>query len=503
LAVLPSSLGQLLCALLDVDQSLGALVEGHATAYAALVQTSAPAGRDANLGDVGWVVAVRLKDNAPRRVTTLAGASRGFAERVERGMHVLSRVDKPLPVALAIARGWLVVARDEQSLFEGGPYVVGALAVEGLPASSASVVARVWHGALVGPMTAALSSSWAVAREWLLDQGRSERERHGGRQPDFADPEAIVEVLERAAMERLTPLRGATELRIEAEAGSDDVTVDLRATGDAVASTTGDAVASTVTLGDARPLGRVPAESPMAILVRDDIEGRIASAQEWSAMVAQILGSRLRDVDAREIDAAFEAWAQARGDWMAIGLGSATERAFWVQAPASREEVASRAIRQVLGLSRLPPLRGPLDEWLHRLPAVFGTTGRISTATFPVIAAAGPLPTAGAAWKVEDGDVTIALGAQPLERLTALTSRGAKWADDTRTARVLDDLGGSTNFVAVAQPSRFVGAASASSAPLALAFGRRRGDPWARLDIADEIIAAGVRLAGESFPAHP
>lgn len=499
----PSGLGPLACALLDVDQSLGALVDGHATAYAVLAQTSAPAGPNANLGDVGWVVALRLKDSALPRMTTLAGASRGFAERVEHGMHVLSRVDKPLPVAVAIAQGWLVVARDEHSLFESGPYVVGALAVEGLPASSASLVARAWHGALVGPIAACLSSSWAVAREWLLEQGRSERDRHGGRQPDFADPEAIVEVLERAAMERLTPLRGATELRIEAETGNDDVTVVLRATGAAVASTTGAAVASTVTLGDARPLGLAPAESPMAFLVRDDVEGRIASAQEWSAMVARILGSRLRDVDAHEIDAAFEAWARARGDWMAIGLGGATERAFWIRAPASREEVASRAIRQVLGLSRLPPLRGPLDEWLHRLPAVFGPPGPISTATFPVIAAAAPLPAAGAAWKVANGDVTIALGAQPLERLTALTSRSAKWADDTRTARVLDDLGDSTSFAAVAQPSRFGGAASSSSAPLALALGRRRGDPWARLDIADEIIAAGVRLAAESSPAHP
>jgi hypothetical protein len=50
---------------------------------------------------------------------------------------------------------------------------------------------------------------------------------------------------------------------------------------------------------------------------------------------------------------------------------------------------------------------------------------------------------------------------------------------------------------------RFLGAASLASAPLALAFGRQGGEPWARLDIADEVIAAGVRLAGDASRARP
>jgi hypothetical protein len=78
-----------------------------------------------------------------------------------------------------------------------------------------------------------------------------------------------------------------------------------------------------------------------------------------------------------------------------------------------------------------------------------------------------------------------------------------KWADDARTARVLGGLGDTASFVAVAQPLRFLGAAGLASAPLALALGRHGGEPWARLDIADEVIAAGVRLAGDASRARP
>ena len=227
--------------------------------------------------------------------------------------------------------------------------------------------------------------------------------------------------------------------------------------------------------------------------------------QGATAALAEVLGSRLSDLEAREVGAALEAWSRARGDWMAVGMGGATDPApggapagaFWMRAPVTSEASASRVIRQVLELSRLPPLRAPLAEWLHRLPVVFGP-GPSLTATFPPVedlrqARAGA---AGAAWEVRGGVVTMAMGALPLERLAVLTSSGSKWADDARTARVLAALGPSTRFVALAQPLRLVTGGRVASAPLALAWGRQEGDPWARLDVADELVVAGIRLAG-------
>ena len=249
--------------MLGLDRGLGALVDGHATAYAVVVQKPPEVAASvpvANASDVGWVLGLRLSDSGARRMAALRQRLPGPLPNESSAACTLSRgPDPPLPVAVAIARGWLLVAGDERDLLESGPYVVGALPVDGLLASPASLVARAPHVALVGPIAAALSSSWAAARAWMLEQGRSERERHGGRQPDFGDPEAIVEVLERAARDRLASIAGARELRIEAETGIDDVTVNLRAvTGDASASTTGDASASTtrcLRIGRAMPAG--------------------------------------------------------------------------------------------------------------------------------------------------------------------------------------------------------------------------------------------------------
>ncbi len=502
-AVLPPTLGQLACAWLGLDEALGALVDGHATAYAVAVERP-------RAGDIGWALALRLTESGARRMAMpMAAGEAGFSERVERGMHVFTRTDPPLPAAIGIAQGWLVVARDGHDLLESGPYVVGTLAARESRAASASLVAIAPHDALVGPIAAALSSSWQAARAWLLEQGRSERARHRGRSPDFADPEAIVAVLEQAAEGPLATIAGARALRIEAETGADDVTVDVRAipgdVGDASASVERDASAST-SLGDARPLGEAPADSSLALLVRDDVDDRVAAAQGATAALGQVLGSRLSDLEAHQVDAALEAWSRSRGDWMVVGLGGADgadgapAEAFWLRAPVASEAIASRAIRQVLELSRLPPIRAPMAEWLHRLPAVFGP-GETGAATFPPVGDEPRPPKAGAAWEVRGGVVTIAVGTLPLPRLAVLTSSGSKWADDARTARVLSALGDSTRFAALAQPLRLAGAGGpVASAPLALAWGRQGADPWARLDVADELVAAGVRLASEASP---
>jgi len=46
------------------------------------------------------------------------------------------------------------------------------------------------------------------------------------------------------------------------------------------------------------------------------------------------------------------------------------------------------------------------------------------------------------------------------------------------------------------QPLRLAARRRVASAPLALAWGRQEGDPWVRLDVADELVVAGVRAAG-------
>ncbi len=524
LALLPASIGRLACAALGVDANLGALVDGHAPAYALVVQhASAVTSPRVDAADaaamptgavedgVGWVVAVRLTDDGARRAAAMATPPAGLTDRVEGGMHVLTRPDSPLPAAIGIAAGWLVIARDERDLLESGPYAFKVMPEQASPSSRASVVAIASHGALVGPIAAFLSSHWAAARDWLLEQGRVERERHGGRRPDFADPESIVAAMEPAVEGRLGAIASARDVRIEGEVGVDDISVELRAEEvddsaggataappDGASASPPDAARPSSTLGDARPLADSPADAPLAFLVRDDATERSDDARALSGVLAQALGSRLRDDEARAIDAALDDWARGRGDWMAVGLAEPTAGGFWVRAPAADAAIASRAVREVLELSRLRPLSSPLAGWLHRLPVVFGPpVGGVSVATFPSAPEVGPRPAAGAAWGVVGAAVTIGVGTMPLRRLAEAGSPRASWGDDPRTARVLAALGDTTSLAMLAQPLRLGEAgAAAASAPLAFAWGRHGADPWARVDVADELVAAAVRLSG-------
>ncbi len=483
LSLLPPRVGDLACAALGLDANLGALVDGHAGAYGVVLQHAAADG-----GDLGWAVAIPLTDDGARRLAALPSSAlpAGIVERSEAGMRILTRPAAPLPAAMAIAGRWILVACDEGSLLSSGPYVMRTLPADGSLASRASLVARASHDALAGPIADSLASAWATARTWLLERERSERATHGGREADFGDPEAIVGAVDAAAAHRLASIAGARELRLEAETGSDDITVEVRALMDSPAR---DALASTAQ-GDARPLADVPADTPFALLVRDDADGRARAARDLATTLAQVLGNRVHDEEARAIGAALDDWTQARGDWMALGLARSAD-GFWIRAPA-RQDDASRAVREVLALSSLPPIRAPIEGWLHRRPPTFGSTGAATIAMFPPVAGGPARPAVGVAWSTTAGELTIGAGVRPLERLVEATSPGSKWGDDTRTARVLAALGDATTFAALAEPLRF-NAVQSASAPLALAWGVRGDDPCARIDIADELLAAALR----------
>jgi hypothetical protein len=486
MALLPPRLGDLACAALGLDTNLGALVDGHATAYAVVVQRATEAGA----GDVGWAAAIPLADDGARRLAAMPSSAlpAGVVEHAAAGLRILTRPGAPLPVAVAISNRWIVVARDEHDLLESGPYVARALPFDTSLASNASLAARAPHAALVGPLAGWLSSAWASARSWLLEQERSERDRHGGRSADFGDPDAIVGTLEAIVQQHLASISGARELRLEVAAGSDDLTVEIRAE-------MGTPARDASTTDGVDPLADVPADTPLAILVRGDSDERLSTARDLSATLAQIFGGRARDEDMRAIGTALDDWARARGDWMALGLTRGAD-GFWARTPA-RVDAASRAIREVLALSELPPLRAPLEQWLDRRPVAFAPpAGTTSLALFPPAGGGHPRQTVGVAWSTNVSMLTIGAGVRPLERLAEVTSPGSTWGDDARTARVLAGLGHAIRFAALAQPLRWRALQSAS-APLGFAWGVCGDDPCVRVDLADELLATGVRLSAD------
>jgi hypothetical protein len=166
-------------------------------------------------------------------------------------------------------------------------------------------------------------------------------------------------------------------------------------------------------------------------------------------------------------------------------------------------------VHDLFALSKRPPLRTLLEGAFHVGPAVFDPdAGGVSSATFsPVDGGRSPngpnghaSGSPGAAWSVNQGELSLVVGPEPLRRMSQAAPTPPLQADDPRTARVLSAVGEGVAWALLAQPLRFgrTGAA-APSAPLVVAGGARAGGLWARVDVADELFAEGVRLGGGLF----
>jgi hypothetical protein len=493
LALLPSTLSGLATALVGAGGPLG--VDGHGTSFAAVVarRQGGDGGDDRDAGGVDWVIAMPA-----------AGEARAPAARPD-GSFVWE-----------LEPGWLVLASDSQTLSSAGPYVARRLPSDCSLASIASFTAIAPASAVAGPVAARLMARWAATRAWLLDSARTEREAHGGRAPDFTDPVAIVDTADALVKACVARLAGAGDVRIEGDAGDDDLRVDVRATPGVASPDFGDGgTMSTVALGDTGPLAELPSGAPLALLVRSNLAQREAFARKLSGAVAYLLASGAPTFEAG-VDAATLEWAQATGDWMTLslaGVGGLNGPGLWIRTPVASDSTsragAPRAVHDLFALSKRPPLRTLLEGAFHVGPAVFDPDGGgVSSATFsrvdggrsPNVPNGHASGSPGAAWSVNQGELSLVVGPEPLRRMVQAAPTPPLQADDPRTARVLSAVGEGVAWALLAQPLRFgrTGAA-APSAPLVVAGGARAGGLWARVDVADELFAEGVRLGGGLF----
>jgi hypothetical protein len=496
---LPPTTGHLACVLAGLDADLAPLVDGGGTSYAVFAERSGSVP-----ADPAWVIALPLRDDARAAAILLAGDVARYSARSEGGLRILSRVavGAPLDVGVALARGWLLLGRDERAVLELGPYAYRTMPGKPAPSSGAFAVAVAPQSAMAGPLAGGLLSRWNDAKAWLAARDVEQRARHGGRAPDFGDPRAILDALDAVVRRRVELLTHAEGARFQVDVGDSEVRADLTVT-PALEDGGGAPLAATLRPGDVQPLGEAPAEALLALLVRDDAAERVESARDVGAALEASLGSRLHGDDARAIHAALDDWARGRGDWLSAAVAWGRSRGVWVRTPAPAGEVAVRAVRELVGLLRRPALGEPLGRALSLGPEAIGPAsvpnfGSATLASFgPPRATAQPAapPSFGIAWGVRDADLFVAAGDGAARLLSTQASPEAKLADDPAVARALAALGSDAAVALVAQPLRFDPVrAEAGSAPAVFALGRRGGDLWVHLDVADLLLRELVRL---------
>jgi hypothetical protein len=104
------------------------------------------------------------------------------------------------------------------------------------------------------------------------------------------------------------------------------------------------------------------------------------------------------------------------------------------------------------------------------------------------------------AWAVRDGHLLAGAGPDPVPLLASLTSPPVLLGSDPQAVRALAALADSATFTLFAQPLRLDPVHDGhDGSPLVLAWGKKGGDLWARVDLSDALVTELVRLRGALF----
>jgi hypothetical protein len=499
-ALLPPSAAEAMAALAGLDPRVARFVDGRSTWFAVVASGASPT-------DVAWAAALPLADPALAAAALLdASDAQGgatLAAHSVAGMRVLG-ADAGSPQILALAGPWLVIASGEADLARLGPYAYRTMPTKVAP-GVAPVVASVPGDVLAGALSAQLSSRWESLRSWLAARDEQDRAAHGGRAPDFGDPRAILDAADVVVRRRIALVAQGSAARVELATDDGDVRADVLLTG---AGDAGPGVGDAPRTGEAKPLADVPADAIIAILSRDDAASRIDDAHGIEAALDRAFGGRTSPDDTVAVHAAIDDWARARGEWMTAALAwgpAESARGLWLRTPVASGDGASHAVRELVDLSHRHALADLLSSKLHVAPSVVApadvpSVPKASLATFATKGGdkrALFSPPLAVAWGLHDGDLLVAAGGAATGLLAVEGAPTRRLGDDPRTARVIGSLGADVTFAAIAEPLRFDpvrGAGDAGLAPAVVAWGRRGGDLWLRVELGGTLVRELVRL---------
>jgi hypothetical protein len=372
--ILPFTFGGLLATLAGIDPNLGQEIDGTAPAYAVLAGDPA---------DPAYAVAAKLVDVRRARLAFVDAEGARFTARPGEGIVELVPKGIAPPVAVGLSNGgYLIVARSSEDLKALGPYAYRTLPARRVPARA--VVANVPHGAIAGKLRERAAAAWGAFRADKTAQDERMRKEHGGRAPDFADPQSILGSLDQLVQKKLALAGDLSHASIEVDVGDDDVHVaaTLVPERDGPASK----VFRAMHVGDAAPLLGLDADAPAALLVRDAAVERQADAAELHAAVVAALGKRLGEAESTKLRGVLQDWAHGRGDWMTVSVATSPALGVVVRAPAQNAEAAGRAVLGAVELLRTPAFKEPLETHAHMRDLTIGAVevpgfGRAQVAT--------------------------------------------------------------------------------------------------------------------------
>jgi len=469
--ILPATLGGIMCAFSGLDPRLGPEIDGVAPVFGVFAN-GAPTG-------LAWAVAVKLVEPRRARDLLLEAEDARYTARSVAAMTQVVPKGGSLPVAAAIANGgYLILAQNDAALERLGPYAYRTLPTKSAPSSGALVV-EVPGSALKGPVRARLSSMWDAARADLSRKDDAVRAQHGGRAPDFGDPREILATLDSAVQERLAFVGDLDAARVVADADDAMVHADVTLTPSSGEGPAHVALAA-MRPGDALPL-LGDADSPLALVFRDDEAGRAKAAAWAETAVAKALGERLAVPERKRLHAALEGWAKVRGEWTTVGLIGTT--GLYARAPVTSAVAAEDAIKDAVTISGATPFKQGL-----RVRDVKVSAGS-ATVSYGEPSPRGQEKKVELTWSVKDGVFSLLL-----QGVAGKGPAGKALGDDLNVAGPVRALGANVTFAAVVQPLKVdLAKAAMPAAPLVVGWGKRGNQGWLHADVSDVLVRELLR----------
>ncbi len=501
--ILPTTLPGVLVAVADLDISLATELDGTAPMYGVVAGDPA---------DPTIAFAMKLVDARRARGLLADGDTARFSAKDVSGMTVLvpnrsTSADRKLQLAIT-QNGYLLVARAEADFARLGPYVTRTLPARPLPVESAAVI-EIGRKALETMLQPKIDALWKDGKSFLLTQDERMRAERG-RAPDFGDPAAIVAALDSMLARRVAIFGDLEKLRVALDVTDDATVVTATLTpraGDGPARKWVDGMK----IGDASPILALPAVSALALSMRDSEAERAEQSKELEKTIATSLGPRLKDPG--KLHDVIEAMTSARDEAAAFALALDEPTGLLVRAPVRDAAAADKAIRGLFDLTKAEPFKE-----LLRVRDVSSTSeelpgrGKISSVTVvreakdtkrgtirrdagaPTTPAAKTSSASGAAWITEQGVLSLGAGAEPVVTLKIGAQPDRKLADEPALKRFTGAIASDASTIVVAQPLRLdPKRANLPTAPLGIAIGKKSGDGFVRIDIADGLLREAAR----------
>lgn len=507
-ALLPQSYGLLLATVLGLPLTVAEAFDDRALTVGGVMMAAT--------GEPLVVLGAQVR-SGPELIANLStGDNARFDARRDDGSGLTRLVAKPgkasADVTLAVIGNRLLFSQSSEAMDQLGPYVGRSLHRRRVTGSG--VIAEIAKGALRGPVHALVKQRWQSTRDALDVADRDNRQKRGGRTPDFGDPQAallglgdkvaaLLEVLENADGARVTleSRAGVTALRAEVNPGSSKEAMDW---------------VRGLSAGDARPLLSLPATTVLAIQSRSTAAARMEGAESTTASVSKLLAERLSPADAKKVSAALSQLAVGRGDDAVVGVLLGEPSGVVYRGSLSDPKAFDAGAKALFGLLELPAFKEPLrqfagDMTVKRSTAtVAGLPTRVERVLLTVKPSgmrlgADPSGTKAAApepidvlWTVQDG---VALGAVAKDAVPLLvtlsTATGDRtWAGSPNAAAAVERLGDRAAFVAAVRPGALLPRAESEAQGVAtLALGKRESHPWLELVLDRESLRALVKGA--------